>query len=238
MIIVKLHEILRTKVECGITCTMKNRRSSGVVVPLKGCMDFVFCDTVIRCDKNHGIFLPEGFDYQIVGIETTENLLFNFKTDIPPTSPVIINITDSKMFEQIFDEAERAITSKNQHKAFALYYQMLEEAFDKKSVKKPSERYVDEAELIILKELENNLLSCSYIASAINVSEVYLRKLFIKYRGVPMSIYIQALRMKKARAYLSEGYSVGEAGRSVGYTDIYQFSRAYKKYYGHSPTKE
>jgi len=238
MIITKAQQVLRTRVEGNSIHTMTNRYTSGIVIPLKGSMDFVFSDTVIHCEKGHGIFLPQGSNYYIKGIENNENLLFNFEAESFSQTPFSIDIFDVKSFEHIFCDIERALAAKNRYKVFSLYYKMLDEALCEKGVKKQSERYVDEAERIILRELASSTLSCSYLASEINVSEVYLRKLFVKHRGAPTSEYIQALRMKKARAYLSEGYSVGETGLSVGYTDVYQFSRAYKKYYGHAPTKE
>ena len=88
----------------------------------------------------------------------------------------------------------------------------------------------------MIKQLALESITCAEIANQCNISEVYLRKLFIKYRSITPSRYLLKLRMKKARLYLTEGYSVSETAQNVGYRDVYQFSRAYKKIYGYPPS--
>jgi len=44
--------------------------------------------------------------------------------------------------------------------------------------------------------------------------------------------------MQQARLYLHERRSVSETALAVGYSDIYQFSRCYRRYYGYPPSKE
>ena len=64
---------------------------------------------------------------------------------------------------------------------------------------------------------------------------MYLNKLFHKEMGETPFAYITRRRMEIAREMLREHCAVGEVARLVGYGDIYQFSRAFKKYYGASP---
>ncbi|SFJ76434.1 AraC-type DNA-binding protein [Paenibacillus sp. UNC496MF] len=50
--------------------------------------------------------------------------------------------------------------------------------------------------------------------------------------------YIIKLRMEKGRELLKDtGFSVTEIALSVGYPDLFSFSRAFSKYYGMSPTQ-
>ena len=72
-------------------------------------------------------------------------------------------------------------------------------------------------------------------AASCCISTVYLNKLFHKELGVTPFFYIVQRRMAIARELLREHCSVGEVARLVGYGDIYQFSRAFKKHYGASP---
>ena len=44
------------------------------------------------------------------------------------------------------------------------------------------------------------------------------------------------IRMEKAKFMIEEKRPLTEIALSVGYSDIYQFSRAYKKFYGYSPS--
>jgi AraC-like DNA-binding protein len=46
------------------------------------------------------------------------------------------------------------------------------------------------------------------------------------------------VRMKKAREFLRGGYSVSDTAAMVGFSDLPNFSRKYKAYYGISPRDE
>ena len=55
--------------------------------------------------------------------------------------------------------------------------------------------------------------------------------------GITPVNYITQVKMKKALEYLYEqNYSVKEVAALVGYTDIYTFSKAFKKIYGIPPS--
>ena len=47
--------------------------------------------------------------------------------------------------------------------------------------------------------------------------------------------YLTRRRMEVARDMIKEHCTVTETAGRVGYSDVYQFSRAFKKYYGVSP---
>lgn len=65
----------------------------------------------------------------------------------------------------------------------------------------------------------------------------YLRKRFQKEVGVSPLKYMTQLRMKRASALLKDGlYSIAEIAERCGFSDALYFSRAFKKYFGCSPT--
>ncbi len=237
ILIKKPLEVLKTQLKSGSCHIMHCRRSSGIIVVLHGRMEFVFDEISIPCEYGHGIYIPEGAEYTIRSYECSENRVFNF-FDEAERVPVPIEISDTGAIERLFDETERELLKSNcsQNKVFSLFYQVLSELFDKSTYLETGEKYVRLAEDIIVKSVSDASLSCKAIAEQIIVSEVYLRKLFAKYRGVSPSRYILNIRMNKAHSYLSDGYHVGETAEMVGYSDIYQFSRVYKKYFGYSPT--
>lgn len=75
------------------------------------------------------------------------------------------------------------------------------------------------------------------LADSINLSEKYFITFFKKTMGMTPIRYITQIKMKKALEYLHEqNYSVKEVAVLVGYTDIYTFSKAFKKMYGISPS--
>ncbi len=81
-------------------------------------------------------------------------------------------------------------------------------------------------------------ISVEQIAAAMNIDRRYLSRLFkIKY-GITTQEYLVATRMKHAASFLSNGVSVGDAAAMSGYNDVFNFSKMYKKYFGHSPGKD
>ena len=83
--------------------------------------------------------------------------------------------------------------------------------------------------------LHDPTLTVDRLAGLCCISTVYLGKIFKKELSQTPFVYLTRRRMEIARDMLREHCSVGEIVRRVGYSDIYQFSRAFKKYYGVSP---
>ena len=66
----------------------------------------------------------------------------------------------------------------------------------------------------------------------------YLYRIFKARYGVGIKEYLTRVRMEHARSHLNSGYSVSDVAAMVGYSDGFNFSKAYKKYYGVSPVKD
>ena len=74
------------------------------------------------------------------------------------------------------------------------------------------------------------------IAEHCAISEIYLHKLFKKHLATTPFRVLTDIRMQKAVMMIEEKRSLKEISYNVGYGDVYQFSRAYKKYFGYAPT--
>ncbi len=74
------------------------------------------------------------------------------------------------------------------------------------------------------------------LAALTGLSTVYFRKLFAEVTGQSPIDYIQSVRIRKAREMLQSDFgSVTEIAFALGYQNIYDFSRTFKKYVGISP---
>lgn len=71
------------------------------------------------------------------------------------------------------------------------------------------------------------------------ISTVYFRKLFTEAFGISPQAYLFRFRMERAKNLLMKrkGMRVSEVAVSVGYDDVYQFSKMFKKYTGVSPKR-
>lgn len=76
------------------------------------------------------------------------------------------------------------------------------------------------------------------LAKLTGFSTIYFRKIFTECFGISPITYLHKLRIKKAKEILRSDYdSIADIAESLGYPDVYDFSRTFKKHVGISPTQ-
>lgn len=81
-------------------------------------------------------------------------------------------------------------------------------------------------------------VSIQQIADSLHIDRRYLTILFREAYGLPPQAYLMQLRLEQARKLLVQGYGVTEAATMAGFTDLSNFSRQYKQYYGTCPSRQ
>ena len=75
------------------------------------------------------------------------------------------------------------------------------------------------------------------LAQISSLSVVYFRKLFTETLGVSPIAYVNKLRIKKAKEILSSDYdSLSDVANLLGFSNLYDFSRTFKKHTNLSPS--
>lgn len=96
--------------------------------------------------------------------------------------------------------------------------------------------YAEKALAIIHAEYMNDL-TASELAARLCLDRSYFSVLFKKKTGVSPAKYLHSYRMRLAAQLLTQSRtSVTVAAHSVGYTDVFNFSKMFKRYYGVPPT--
>ena len=79
-------------------------------------------------------------------------------------------------------------------------------------------------------------LTVEALAHSFGFERSHLYRVFKDRYGIGVKQYIIKVRMRCARDFLSRGCTVGECAHMVGYEDEFNFSKAFKKHFGISPS--
>lgn len=80
-------------------------------------------------------------------------------------------------------------------------------------------------------------LRISALAQQLHIDRSYFSVVFRRATGMSPQQYLTALRLQKAAELMTQfAQTPSKAAFSVGYSDVYQFSKAFKRHYGVSPS--
>ena len=76
------------------------------------------------------------------------------------------------------------------------------------------------------------------IAETLHIDRRHLTAVFRKAYGITPQQYLMLLRLEKAKEFLALGYSVTDSAAMAGFSDLSNFSKKYKQYYGITPRQQ
>lgn len=135
---------------------------------------------------------------------------------------------------KVFDDMRRCQNMQSGKSAFlsAKIWELVSNVLE--SGKKEKD-YIEQAISCINSEYMTDI-SVNALARRLNIDRCYLSSMFSKKVGMSPSQYMLNLRLEKAAELMVKyGESPSVASASVGYADIYNFSKMFKKKYGLSP---
>lgn len=97
--------------------------------------------------------------------------------------------------------------------------------------------YITDAESYIISRIHGNV-TVNEVASYLNIDRSYLSRIFKQEKGMSPKQYIMAMKMEMAAESLKKANSsVKAAAAGIGYTAQQDFSKAFRKKYGMSPSE-
>ncbi len=219
-----------------------NRPNHGLAFFPDGDKTFIFKNgNRIHIGENSIVYFPKGSSYIVQDKNKSPCYAINFQldesVDIQPFAFICDNpeyfIERFKSSQKRWLKRENGYLMKVMSNLYDIIYNMQRE-YGKQNIGvfskiKPAVDYIHSNYL-----LEN--ISVAHLAQVCNISEVYLRSLFIKRFNLSPNKYIKNLKLKRAEELLSSGlYNVSEVCFLAGFSDESFFSREFKKHMGVTP---
>ena len=206
---------------------------------------------VLYVKRNQLAFMSKGTEYVVEFFDTDhereDTVVIHFQmtdSDGEDISPVLrptvciknIDFEFSLLIDSMAEEFKNNIVCVPELKSEI--YKILAVICRHQKRKTTKDKYTCIREGIKLLE-QNNDIKIEDIAKICNVSECYFRKLFKEYSGKSPMDFRQHCRIEKAKQLLlaDEGLSIGEIAEELHFSDIYHFSKTFKKYTDMSPNR-
>lgn len=221
-----------------------NRPSWGIILKYDGETKYNCNGKKYISNKNNMIILPKGSNYEWTCVKEGKCHIIEFECDSNLDTIFSLPINNPDKILQLFKDCEYKTTLKNPvykiailKNVYDILFLMLSPTYNLNYQSQAKRQKITPAVDYIVKNY-NKKIKNQELAQIAGTSTVYFRKIFTAVFGVSPITYIHQLRINKSKEILKSDYnSLTEVALSVGYTDLYDFSRTFKKHVGISPSR-
>ena len=220
-----------------------DRPSWAMVMKYEGETEYYNNGAKYVSNVTNAVILSKGSTYEWRCTKAGHYAIVEFDADLTCNSVFSCGVTDSNRILRLFRELEYKQSLKspmiNAELIRDCYNMLLQFTRMAESHYLPTDKQQRIAPAVeyIIKNC-NRVITNDELAELAGMSTVYFRKLFSETQGESPIAFAKRLRINKAKEMLKSDYgSIGEIAYSLGYQNIYDFSRDFKKHTGMSPTE-
>ena len=224
----------------------KNRSHHGLAYHTGGERCYVFDDGhEVLAKANDLVYLPKGSNYVVTGIVPGDCYAINFDiSESVAFAPFGYRVKTTHLCLESFKEAEAYW--KNKYAGYEMKCKAAVYTVICLMLKEMEIGYISESRAAVLRpallhihnEYTKENIPISLLAALCGISEIYFRKLFKQFLGMPPLQYINGMKMERAKELLaSRLYTVSQVAALSGFHDESYFSREFKKYFNVPPSE-
>ncbi len=243
LIIKKIYSVTTMYTEENMKVLRKNRPCWAVVIKYEGETIYYQGETQHISNINNLIILPKGCDYEWKCTKAGHYCIIEFDCDDVDKKIYTFSVKNGeKLLKQFKALEQKRLTSSYLYKmesikeTYSIILKLLSQSVERYIPKQKEQKLLPVIEYIsnnYQQEIKNDDL-----ARLTGLSTVYFRKLFTEVYGISPISYVKNIRIKKAKEMLCSDYgSITDIAFSLGYLNIYDFSRDFKRHTGVSPTQ-
>ena len=212
-----------------------NRSSYGLSFCIDGQITYSMNGKTYVSDPEHAIILPKDCTYTLHGDREGAFPVINFQSsNFELDNFMVLPLKNPQHFIKDYEALKAMfLFQENRLKIFSAFYELLHmlylEQLPQYDLLKPAISYIET-------NIADTDLSNTILAKQMNISEVYLRKLFSSYYNTTPKQYILDIRIRKAKQLLLDTpMTVTAISEACGFSSLYHFCRAFKNRTGTSP---
>lgn len=220
-----------------------NRPRWAMILKFEGQTIYSAGGETLVSDLAHIILLPKGCSYEWISTQAGHYAVAEFESESSHPTPISFPVKNGEKLLKRFKELEYKQALKKplyQPESIRdLYSILLEMARSVPEGYTPGDKKQKlQPVLEFISQHCNQPLTNDQLAEVAGMSTVYFRKLFTQVMGVSPIAYARQLRIEKAKQMLHSDYgSLSQLALSLGYANLYDFSRDFKKHTGIAPSK-
>lgn len=243
LVITKVHSVSTLYTPENTKTKRSNRQRWAVVIKYEGETVYTSKGKQFLSDLNHLVILPKGCSYDWICTRAGHYSIIEFECEKSFEEPLAFSVKNSEKILKTFKELEYKRNLKKptmELESIRDTYSIilaLTQLAEEKYLPTEKQKKITPAVEYILGHYNENITNDS-LANLSGMSTVYFRKLFTEIMGISPIAYLHKIRIEKAKEMLKSDYgTLSDMALSLGYLNLYDFSRDFKKHTGIAPSK-